>query len=187
MNEQRIALFHLDTFDTGTHTCVVCTDILDQCLKLAVTVFRTRGTIFRMSGKQQFQSQGTQFVDPLTCGMYYHSVLCTQGTGCGHAFLTFDFYNTHAAGTILRQIRMMAEVRNINSGFQRTFQYIFILRHFQAGAVNRNDCHVFSPFCSSFNLCRFDVHSVLITSDIFLTCTVLLWYTVTIITDKIIT
>ena len=34
MNKQRIALFHLDTFDTGTHTCVVCTDILDQCLKL---------------------------------------------------------------------------------------------------------------------------------------------------------
>ena len=49
------------------------------------------------------------------------------------------------------------------------------------------DCHVFSPFCSSFNLCRFDVHSVHLTSDIFLTCTVLLWYTVTIITDKIIT
>ena len=107
MDQKRIAFFHLDSLAADTHPRVICTYVLNQCLEFTVTVLGTGGAVLRMSCQQKLQRQGTQFIYPLCFRVNYHAIFRPQCTGRGHALLTLHLHNTHTAGAILRQIRMM--------------------------------------------------------------------------------
>ena len=58
-------------------------------------------------------------------------------------------HNTHTAGAILRQIRMVAQMRNVDACRKSGFQDIRVVRSRNADSVNRNDCHNLLSFLLS--------------------------------------
>ena len=141
VNQQGIALVHLHALGSGTHTGIVGAEILDQSLQFAVAVLGTGGAVFGMATQQQLQRQSTELAQLFALGANHQTVLCFQQAGLGHTLLTVHFYHTQAAGAVFRQVRMMAQMGDVDSGFQRAVQNIFSVLYIELNAIDGNNSH----------------------------------------------
>ena len=141
VDEQGVALLRLHAPVPGSHPGVVGADVLDQGLQLAVAVLRAGGAVLRMTCQQQLQGQGAQLVDPLALGADDHAVLCLEQAGLHHALLPLHLHDAHPAGPVLRQVRVVAQVGNVDPRFQGAFQHILLVGHTQRAPVDGDDRH----------------------------------------------
>ena len=94
-----------------------------------------------MTCQQQLQGQGAQLVDPLALGADDHAVLCLEQAGLNHALLPFHLHDAHPAGPVFRQVRMVAQVGDVDPGFQGAFQHVLVVGHVQRDPVDGDHSH----------------------------------------------
>ena len=138
VDNQRVTLVHLETFNAAGHACGRHTHILDKGLQLTLAVLRAGGTVLGMGSEQQLHGEIAKSADLFGLGADDHTLLRAELTGRMHPFLPFYLYNAEAAGAQLRQIGMVAEMGNIGAVLQRGLQDIHALLDLKRPAVDLN-------------------------------------------------
>ena len=66
-----------------------------------------------------------------------------QTAGGYGILLSLHLDDAQPAGAVFREILMMTQMRDVDSGIERTFEDIFPVRHRKADSFNRNLSHIF--------------------------------------------
>ena len=118
---QQGILVRWDALYAHAHPCGRGIHILDQKLKLTAAELRTTGAFRRMGGKQQLHGKRTQRIDLLAPRTDIHTVLCFERTG-RNRLRPVLFDQTEAAGGQIGEVRVMAQMRDIDSVLKCGFQ-----------------------------------------------------------------
>ena len=98
------------------------TNILRYLLQIAFSILRTYKTFLRMSRKNQFQNISSRFQYLRGCRLHDHS-LRNRCTARGRKkSLSFYLNHTDTADRLDAQILMIAESRNVDTGFLRRLE-----------------------------------------------------------------
>ena len=123
-------------------------EVSGRLLKFAVLVLLAEEAVLRMVRKKELDDRFAGLAYLRSVRIYYHTVRYGIDTGCAESAAA-DYLNyTDAAGALFGKLRVIAELRNADSGFGSGFDHGKIGWHLYCYAVysNLNKFHIlFTP------------------------------------------